>query len=73
MEEFVVALTEHYLKPMLELIGTAIVVIGFFRFVNRGHKGALCLYSSGFRQTGFSETHRCYAIRKAEAMTPRLQ
>jgi uncharacterized membrane protein len=28
MEEFVVALTEHYLKPMLELIGTAIVVIG---------------------------------------------
>ena len=28
MEEFTVALTEQYLKPTLELIGTAIVVIG---------------------------------------------
>ena len=37
MEEFTVAVTEHYLKPMLELIGTSIVVIGVllavFRYV----------------------------------------
>jgi uncharacterized membrane protein len=37
MEEFAVALTEQYLKPTLELIGTAIVVIGVllavFRYV----------------------------------------
>ena len=35
MEEFVVALTEHYLKPMLELIGAAIVVIGVLLAVFR--------------------------------------
>jgi uncharacterized membrane protein len=37
MEEFTVALTEQYLKPTLELIGTAIIVIGVllavFRYV----------------------------------------
>jgi uncharacterized membrane protein len=35
MEEFSVALTEHYLKPMLELIGAAIVVIGVLLAVFR--------------------------------------
>ena len=37
MEEFAVALTEQYLKPTLELIGAAIVVVGVllavFRYV----------------------------------------
>jgi uncharacterized membrane protein len=37
LEEFAVALTEQYLKPMLELIGAAIVVVGVllavFRYV----------------------------------------
>jgi hypothetical protein len=28
MEEFVVSLTEHYLKPTLELIGIVIVLLG---------------------------------------------
>jgi uncharacterized membrane protein len=35
MEEFVVVLTEHYLKPTLELIGTAIVVLGVLLAVFR--------------------------------------
>jgi uncharacterized membrane protein len=35
MEEFAVALTEQYLKPALELIGAAIVVIGVLLAVFR--------------------------------------